>query len=87
MVSSGGCCFCSRMLRKRSINDLYLCVVLNSFCIDVGEAGVAFYIPTNKYSENNSDNANVQGNRERQNKYSYLSIAKLSEKSNMKHLI
>ena len=28
--------------------------------MNVGEAGVAFYIPTNKYSENNSDNANVQ---------------------------
>ena len=27
----------------------------------VREAGVAFYIPTNKQSENNSDNENVQG--------------------------
>ena len=53
----------------------------------VGDAGVAFYRATNKHSEINSDNENVQGNKKKYDKYSYLSIGKVSEKSNMKHLI
>ena len=55
--------------------------------MNVKDAGVAFYGATNKHNEINSDNENVQGNKKKFDKYSYLSIEKISEKSNMKHLI
>ena len=51
------------------------------------DLGVAFYTLAKKHSENNSGNKNVHGNRERQDKYSYFPIEKVSEKPNMKHLI
>ena len=49
--------------------------------------GWLFDIITNKHGEYNSDNKNVPGNREKQDKYSNLSVEKVSEKTNMKHLI
>ena len=55
--------------------------------MNVRDAGVAFYIITNTHGEYNSDNKNVLGNREKQDKYSNLSVEKVSEKPNMKHLI
>ena len=55
--------------------------------MNVRDAGVAFYIPTNKHSENNSDNENVQGNREKQDKYSFIRKSKWKIKYETSDLI
>ena len=51
--------------------------------MNIREPGVAFYSPTNKHSENNSDKRNGQGDRKKTGKYSFLSIEKVSEKLNI----
>ena len=40
----------------------------------------------NKHSENNSDNRNILGDKEKAEKYAFLAVEKVSEKSNNLHM-
>ena len=56
--------------------------------MSVWKPGVAFYSPQNKHSEKkNSDKRNVWGNRNKQEKYSFLAIKNVSEKPNIQQMI